>query len=123
MFQYFLYFSGNSDYQALLKCLAQLEAQRIQAIKDLDILYEKQKDALKDPIKFVDKLQKQEDLGLPKPQTVAQIPSLNWDNYTSNVDFTSLGIPKHGTRLKRQLIDGPGKFLVTVYFAIQVLYA
>lgn len=59
---------GNKDYQALLRTIAILEGQRIRAINEIDILYEKQNDALKDPIGFVDKLQRNVDMGLPKPQ-------------------------------------------------------
>lgn len=97
---------GNSDYQSMLRCITLLEAQRIQAVADLDQLYKCREEALKDPIGFVDKLQKGVDLHLPKQQIIAQIPAINWEKYTSSVDFSSLGIPKHLTRLKKQLVTG-----------------
>ncbi|VDI79311.1 Hypothetical predicted protein, partial [Mytilus galloprovincialis] len=97
---------GNADYHAMLRTIALLEAQRIQAISDLDRLYKCRDDALEDPIGFVDKLQRGEDLNLPKQQRIAELPMINWEKYTSTVDFTSLGIPKHLTRLKKQLVNG-----------------
>lgn len=97
---------GNPDYQALLKSIVLLEAQRIQAIKDIDKLHTCKEGALKDPIKFVEKLQQGADLGLPKPQNVVSLPDIHWEKYTSSVDFSQLGLPKHVTRLKRNLIEG-----------------
>ncbi|CAC5388679.1 ZZ-type zinc finger-containing protein 3 [Mytilus coruscus] len=96
----------NADYHAMLRTIALLEAQRIQAISDLDRLYKCRDDALEDPIGFVDKLQRGVDLNLPKQQRIAELPMINWEKYTSTVDFTSLGIPKHLTRLKKQLVNG-----------------
>ena len=99
---------GNSDYNAMLRTIALLESQRIQAISDLDQLYKAKEEALKDPIDFVDKLQQGVDMNLPKQQKIAELPVINWEKYTSSVDFTSLGIPKHLTRLKKQLVSGGG---------------
>ncbi|KAK3088122.1 hypothetical protein FSP39_014998 [Pinctada imbricata] len=100
---------GNSDYQALLKSIALLEAQRTQAIKDLDTLHQCRKDALEDPIAFVDKLQHGVDLGIPKAQKIAEVPEIPWEKYTSCMDFSTLIVPKHMTRLKRQLTGGTDK--------------
>ena len=61
---------GNQDYQMMLRLIALLEAQRIQAVKDLEKLHECQTEALADPILFVEKLQRGVDIGLPKPQKV-----------------------------------------------------
>ena len=61
---------GNHDYQAMLRLVTVLEAQRIQAVKDLEKLHECQAEALADPIQFVEKLQRGVDMGLPKPQKV-----------------------------------------------------
>ncbi|OWF52606.1 ZZ-type zinc finger-containing protein 3-like [Mizuhopecten yessoensis] len=97
---------GNPDYHMLLKTIILLESQRIQALKDLDKLHQCQADSLKDPIEFVKKLQSGADIGFPRRQQVATIPNLNWGKYTKNVDFSSLGLPKHMTRLKRQLVEG-----------------
>lgn len=97
---------GNSDYHTLLKTIILLESQRIQALKDLDTLHQCQSEALKNPIAFVEKLQNGTDIGFPRRQQVAAIPPLNWEKYTKNVDFSSLGLPKHMTRLKRQIVEG-----------------
>lgn len=46
------------SYQRLLQTIAVLEAQRSQAVQDLESLGKHQKEALKNPIGFVEKLQK-----------------------------------------------------------------
>ncbi|XP_053381078.1 ZZ-type zinc finger-containing protein 3-like isoform X2 [Mercenaria mercenaria] len=97
---------GNHDYQMMLRAIATLEAQRIQAVKDLDKLYECQKEALTDPIQFVDKLQRGQDLKFPKPQNIVELPQISWEKYTSNLDFSSFGTHRHMTRLKKQLKEG-----------------
>ena len=102
---------ANPDYQSLLRTVALLEAQRIQAIRDLDHLKQCRRDALEDPISFVDKLQHGVDLGIPKPQKLADIPDINWASYTSSMDFSSLGVPKHMTRLKKQIVGVNGMFV------------
>ncbi|XP_061180920.1 ZZ-type zinc finger-containing protein 3-like [Saccostrea echinata] len=102
-----LAFRGNSDYNTMLKTIALLEAQRIQAIADIEKLHECMDDALKSPIEFVNKLQHGVDLGLPKAQQIAELPEINWEKYTSSVDFSSFGFPKHVTRLRKQLVEGP----------------
>ncbi|KAG9273718.1 ZZ-type zinc finger-containing protein 3 [Astyanax mexicanus] len=73
----------NKDYQRLLQTIGVLEAQRTQAILDLETLAFHQKQALTDPISFVDQLQKRVELGLPCPQRVVQLPEIAWDQYTS----------------------------------------
>uniref|UniRef100_A0A671QR79 ZZ-type zinc finger-containing protein 3 n=1 Tax=Sinocyclocheilus anshuiensis TaxID=1608454 RepID=A0A671QR79_9TELE len=73
----------NKDYQRLLQTISVLEAQRTQAILDLETLAGHQKEALSDPITFVDQLQKQVEMGLPRPQRVVQLPDIAWDQYTS----------------------------------------
>ncbi|XP_056599196.1 ZZ-type zinc finger-containing protein 3 [Triplophysa dalaica] len=73
----------NKDYQRLLQTVSVLEAQRTQAIMDLETLARHQKEGLADPITFVDQLQKQVEMGLPRPQRVVQLPDIAWDQYTS----------------------------------------
>ncbi|XP_027004446.2 ZZ-type zinc finger-containing protein 3 isoform X3 [Tachysurus fulvidraco] len=73
----------NKDYQRLLQTIGVLEAQRTQAILDLEALARHQKQALANPVTFVDQLQKQVELGLPCPQRVVQLPEIAWDQYTS----------------------------------------
>ncbi|NXY83110.1 ZZZ3 protein, partial [Alcedo cyanopectus] len=75
----------NKDYQRLLQTIAVLEAQRTQAVQDLECLGRHQREALKDPIGFVERLQKQVDMGLPYPQRVVQLPEISWDQYTSSL--------------------------------------
>lgn len=48
-----------ASYQRLLQTIVVLEAQRTQAIHDLETLARHQRGALADPISFVDQLQKQ----------------------------------------------------------------
>lgn len=99
---------GNHDYQMMLRLITLLESQRIQAVKDLEKLHKCQEEALADPIQFVDKLQRGVDMGLPKPQKVPAVPVIDWEKYTSNLDFSTIGLHRHMTRLKRQLVDGSG---------------
>ncbi|XP_036610544.1 ZZ-type zinc finger-containing protein 3 isoform X2 [Trichosurus vulpecula] len=75
----------NKDYQRLLQTIAVLEAQRTQAVQDLESLGRHQREALKNPIGFVEKLQKKTDIGLPFPQRVVQLPEIVWDQYTNSL--------------------------------------
>ncbi|XP_016834918.1 ZZ-type zinc finger-containing protein 3 isoform X2 [Cricetulus griseus] len=75
----------NKDYQRLLQTIAVLEAQRCQAVQDLESLGKHQREALKNPIGFVEKLQKKADIGLPYPQRVVQLPEIVWDQYTNSL--------------------------------------
>ncbi|XP_065411492.1 ZZ-type zinc finger-containing protein 3 isoform X5 [Chrysemys picta bellii] len=75
----------NKDYQRLLQTIAVLEAQRTQAVQDLESLGRHQREALKNPIGFVERLQKKVDIGLPYPQRVVQLPEIAWDQYTTSL--------------------------------------
>ncbi|XP_077471379.1 ZZ-type zinc finger-containing protein 3 isoform X2 [Stigmatopora argus] len=78
----------NKDYQRLLQTIGVLEAQRTQAILDLETLARHQREALADPISFAEQLQKRVNLALPCPQRVVQLPDLAWEQYTSGLgDF------------------------------------
>lgn len=55
------------SYQRLLQTISVLEAQRTRAIMDLEALACHQKDALTDPIRFVEQLQKQVRHGTGSP--------------------------------------------------------
>uniref|UniRef100_F6RN57 ZZ-type zinc finger-containing protein 3 n=1 Tax=Monodelphis domestica TaxID=13616 RepID=F6RN57_MONDO len=74
----------NKDYQRVLQTIAMLEAQRTQVVQDLESLGRHQREALKNPIGFVGKLQKKTDIGLPFPQRVVQLPEIAWDQYTNS---------------------------------------
>lgn len=79
---------SSVSYQRLLQTIGVLEAQRAQAILDLEELARHQREALHQPIGFVEQLQKQVELGMPCPQRVVQLPDIAWDQYTSGLgDF------------------------------------
>lgn len=73
---------GNKDYTAFLKTIVILEAQRVQAIKDLDKLKSVRAQALKDPISFVAQLQNGDLPELPSPQKIPEIPYIDWSQYS-----------------------------------------
>ncbi|XP_043462949.1 ZZ-type zinc finger-containing protein 3 [Leptopilina heterotoma] len=72
---------GNKDYTSFLKTIVILEAQRSQAIEDLDKLAICRSEAIKDPISFVAKLQNGNVDEFPGPQTIAEIPFVDWSQY------------------------------------------
>ncbi|XP_066548639.1 ZZ-type zinc finger-containing protein 3 isoform X2 [Amia ocellicauda] len=99
----------NKDYQRLLQTIAVLEAQRTQAVMDLESLARCQKEALSNPIGFVEQLQKQESMGLPCPQRVVQLPDIAWDQYTSGLgDFEREFRKKRNTRRLKLIFDKVG---------------
>ncbi|KAG7259886.1 hypothetical protein CRUP_038011 [Coryphaenoides rupestris] len=81
----------NKDYQRLLQTIGVLEAQRTQAVLDLETLTRHQRCALADPISFVEQLQKRVNMGTPRPQRVVQLPDIAWDKYTSGLDALENG--------------------------------
>ena len=99
-----LAFRGNKDYQRLLGTIVTLESQRVQALRDIETLLTCQQTALADPIQFVHRLQQDGDLGFPARQKVAELPTIVWQNYASNLDVVSW-TRKHGTRNQHK-IDG-----------------
>ncbi|XP_039591975.1 ZZ-type zinc finger-containing protein 3 [Polypterus senegalus] len=100
----------NKDYQRLLQTIALLEAQRAQAIQDLEALARYQKEALTDPISFVEQLQKKVNIGFPCPQRVVQLPEVSWDQYTSGLgDFErEFKNKKRNTRRLKLIFDKVG---------------
>ncbi|KAJ8357381.1 hypothetical protein SKAU_G00201750 [Synaphobranchus kaupii] len=100
----------NKDYQRLLQTISVLEAQRTQAIMDLETLARHQREAMREPISFVEKLQKQVGLGLPCPQRVVQLPEIAWDQYTSGLgDFErEFRDKKRNTRRLKLIFDKVG---------------
>ncbi|XP_026854125.2 ZZ-type zinc finger-containing protein 3 [Electrophorus electricus] len=100
----------NKDYQRLLQTISVLEAQRTQAILDLETLACHQKQALANPIAFVDHLQKRVELGLPCPQRVVQLPEIAWDQYTLGRGEFERGLcdKKHKTRRLKLIFDKVG---------------
>ena len=71
----------NKDYHALLRALVLLETQKIQSIQDIDKLLGARSEAKKDPLNFLEKLKKGEDLGLPEAIQVAEVPQVDWSKY------------------------------------------
>lgn len=75
----------NPHYQQLLKTLALLEAQKMQAIKDIEVLTSVKSEAERDPLAFVNAL-KEGALGpLPMRQEVAEMPDINWKSYIDSL--------------------------------------
>lgn len=72
---------NNRDYQKLLKTLAVLEAQKIQAIKDFEELRRLKDIALKDPLDFVKKIQEKQAPEFPRRQQIVKLPEINWVHY------------------------------------------
>ncbi|XP_063795110.1 ZZ-type zinc finger-containing protein 3 [Pseudophryne corroboree] len=75
----------NKDYQRLLQTISVLEAQRAQAVLDMESLAQHQREAMANPIEFVEKLQKKMDIGIPRPQRIVQLPEIAWDQYTTTL--------------------------------------
>lgn len=112
---------GNKDYTALLKAIVTLEAQRTQAIEDLDKLMENREKALQDPISFVAQLQNGELPELPGPQKIADIPSIDWSKYNIGALDNNKLKPqtRHGQtsnvpQVKQEQDDGKVKFCFAV---------
>jgi hypothetical protein len=88
---------GNTDYGCLLKTLVLLEAQRVRACQDLENLIETKEEALKDPIKFVNYLNKKQldktysdkEFKLPERQSIYLLPKIDWNKYYDYIDLNS----------------------------------
>lgn len=63
-----------SSYQRLLQTIAVLEAQRSQAVQDLESLGRHQREALRNPIAFVEKLQKK----VPERKSTLVLLNIDW---------------------------------------------
>ncbi|XP_076067520.1 ada2a-containing complex component 1 isoform X2 [Oratosquilla oratoria] len=95
---------GNHDYQQLIRALVVLESQRAQGVKDLERLQEAREEALKDPIQFVTALQNGQNLRLPGPQDITQIPQIDWEKY--NVQSITCGMrPKTRKRVMKEAAE------------------
>ncbi|XP_047473792.1 ZZ-type zinc finger-containing protein 3-like isoform X3 [Penaeus chinensis] len=92
---------GNPDYQLLMKTLVRLQAQRSKAVRDMERLQEMREQALRDPLHFVTALQNGENLNLPGPQEIVQIPHIDWEKY--NVQSIMQGMrPKTRKRILQE---------------------
>ncbi|XP_054709973.1 ZZ-type zinc finger-containing protein 3-like [Uloborus diversus] len=100
---------SNSDYKNLLEAIVILEAQRAQAIKDMDCLLECQETALSDPIAFAEKLQRKENLNIPVPQKLHQLPVIDWSKYALSGNASAFG-RRQLTRLSTKTSQDFSKF-------------
>ncbi|PIK62040.1 putative ZZ-type zinc finger-containing protein 3 [Apostichopus japonicus] len=91
---------GNKDYRMLLRTLTTLEAQRKQATQDLECLVNKQKQALSNPISFVNKIQHNVDLHLPVSQRVVPLPEVNWEAYLGKPENSELLLTVANQKIK-----------------------
>ncbi|KAE8609497.1 hypothetical protein XENTR_v10011822 [Xenopus tropicalis] len=100
----------NTDYQRLLQTISVLEAQRTQAVQDMERLGQYQRQALANPIGFVEKLQKKMDIGIPCPQRIVQLPEVSWEQYTTGLgNFErELRKRKHNSRRVKLSFDKVG---------------
>ncbi|XP_050738987.1 ZZ-type zinc finger-containing protein 3-like isoform X1 [Eriocheir sinensis] len=92
----------NVDYQQLIKALVKLQAQRVKAVKDVERLQEAREEVLKDPVAFVTGLQNGDNLDLPDPQNIAQIPQIDWEKY--NISYITQGLrPKTRKQILQEM--------------------
>lgn len=77
---------GNKDYCELLKYIVTLEAQKMNALKDIEDLAEAQNKALADPLTFVQQL-KSGNVNFPPRQTVPELPNIDWGQYGIDATF------------------------------------
>ena len=69
----------------------------VQAIQDIDQLLDERNKALKDPLAFVDRLQRGEKLDLPPSRRLPDMPNIDWDKY----NLGSLHLKKPDTRYSK----------------------
>ncbi|XP_045504741.1 ZZ-type zinc finger-containing protein 3 [Colias croceus] len=79
---------GNKDYGELLKYIVKLEAQKVQALKDIEELNESKIKALDDPLSFVQKL-KSGKINFPPRQSISDIPKIDWEKYGIDITLES----------------------------------
>ncbi|CAB3255433.1 unnamed protein product [Arctia plantaginis] len=71
---------GNKDYCEMLKYIVKLEAQKVQALKDIEDLSLAQNEALSNPLNFIEQL-KAGKQNFPPRQTISELPNINWSSY------------------------------------------
>lgn len=80
---------GNKDYSELIKTLFILTAQRTKAIEDYDTVLRIKKKCLENPSDTLTKI-KENDLGVPAIQVVADIPTIDWNEYKGKISESEL---------------------------------
>jgi len=88
---------NNTDYHNLLKTLAILQAQKIQAVKDIENLIQCKQLAAKNPSNFLSEFN-EKFAKLPNKQNVPKVPDIDWDKY--KIPSISHVIQKPETRFK-----------------------
>lgn len=89
---------GGDDLQSLLRTLAVLEAQKVQAVQDHEKLLRARIKVRETPLALVAALKKGEGLDLPCPQVVATIPRINVSRY--NAQESNRGASKRTVKVK-----------------------
>ncbi|KAK4877141.1 hypothetical protein RN001_009647 [Aquatica leii] len=95
---------GNKDYSEVLKTIFILDSQRAKAIKDYDKVAELHKEALEDPLAFIQKLKDSKDLGVPELQIIADVPNVQWSQYKMN-------LPEEGLKFINEKYNNPSENL------------
>lgn len=73
------------DYRKLLSTMAILEAQKIQALKDVDYLASLKLKAIENPVQFRKEFN-QESIKIPKFQNVWKVPKIDWNKYETTLE-------------------------------------
>ncbi|CAH2989871.1 unnamed protein product [Chilo suppressalis] len=100
---------GNKDYCDLLKYIVKLEAQKINALKDIEELAEAQNKALEDPVKFVKNLQSG-NVNFPLRQSVADLPNIDWARYKIDLSLENDDLKSNKTDEDSSLLVRGRKF-------------
>ncbi|GFT90956.1 ZZ-type zinc finger-containing protein 3 [Nephila pilipes] len=82
---------GNNDYKKLLEAIVILEAQRAQAVKDIERLVKIKEEALADPFEFLARMQRKEKMNFPVPQKIHSVPVIDWSKYALSGNPAAFG--------------------------------
>ncbi|CAD5118529.1 unnamed protein product [Dimorphilus gyrociliatus] len=80
-----LVYRDCKDYRKLLSTMAILEAQKVQALKDIDYLANLKRKAIENPTDFCKELQK-ESIKIPKFQNIWKVPKIEWSKYETSLE-------------------------------------
>ena len=90
---------GNADYQLLMRTLALLDAQKLQARKDLERLHETRAIALAEPTTFVEGLRNDPSkLEIPSAQHIVNVPVIDWEHYNSVLPSSKSSKSRHSRK-------------------------
>lgn len=91
----------NSDYKNLLEAIVILEAQKAQAVKDMETLVKIKEEALANPFDFLERLRKKEKMNFPAPQKIHPVPVIDWSKYALSGNPAAFG--RRQMNLQRQM--------------------